>query len=867
MNHKYSEHAKHVLHYSSEEAIRMKSGAMRPEHFILGILRDGQGKAIECLRGLGVDLNSLRSNLEWEISQDASNEEPVQDYNACNKDTTELIKGLLLTRDSVQALIRSQLEARMMHALSVDTEHIVLAILKDESCLTSRVMKQYNVSYSAFHTQLSKMDDTQTTDVSQKPQDIAHNDENDDDEEDLETSYSSHNESNQHQATPTYSQNQENADSSTPTLDRFGFDMTQAAINKELDPVIGREAEIERLAQILSRRKKNNPILLGEPGVGKTAIVEGLAQRIAEHKVSFLLKDKRIISLDMAGLVAGTKYRGQFEERLKSIMREVHDNPDIIIYIDEIHTMVGAGNAQGSMDAANMLKPALSRGEMQCIGATTLDEYRKTIEKDGALERRFQKVIVEPTSEDDTLAILMNLRSRYEDHHCVRYTDKALQACISLSSRYISDRNFPDKAIDIMDEAGSRMHLFSATIPSSFEALERQIEDINMQKDEAILGQHYEQAAKLRDQQRRLEEELKEAKLLFEQQERNHRPIIDADIISDVVAQMTGIPVQKVASSESQKLLQLRNILKGNIIGQDTAIDKIVRAIQRNRVGLRDPRKPIGTFLFLGPTGVGKTYLAKKIAEELFATKDSLIRIDMSEYMEKYSTSRLIGAAPGYVGYEEGGQLTERVRRHPYSVILFDEIEKADREVFNLMLQLFDEGHLTDSQGRKIDFKNALIIMTSNVGSRQLGDFGTGIGFQSFTKEQEESAAESVIQKELRKTFSPEFLNRIDDIITFRQLSPSDIREIVDIELKDVISRISQQGFDIEVTEGMKEFLAKKGYDKKLGARPLKRAIQTYIEDEICERILQEANACDKTSGDEATHDNNRHIVIDAPAV
>lgn len=872
MTNQYTEHAKHVLVFSSEEAHRTNSRAIRPEHFLLGIIRDGKGKAIECFRKHGIDLDALRRNLEWEISQKEQESDERNDNFVQSNVAGNLLKGEKLTRETDRTLKLSQLEARMLHTSEIDAEHIVLAMLKDEQSAISQLMSHYNVSYNSFYEILSKLtsifpsSDLQTLQGRKRQDEEADNanddandnlNEDEENEEEFDASYTPHN--SQH-TVPTLKVDAANTDSNTPTLDRFGFDMTQAAREGKLDPVVGRQDEIERLAQILSRRKKNNPILLGEPGVGKTAIVEGLAQRIVEKKVSFLLKDKRIVSLDMAGIVAGTKYRGQFEERLKAIMHEVQDNPDVILYIDEIHTMVGAGNAQGSMDAANMLKPALSRGELQCIGSTTLDEFRKTIEKDGALERRFQKVIVEPTSAADTLTILNNIRDRYEEHHCVRFTDDALKACVTLSDRYVSDRNFPDKAIDVMDEAGSRMHLFSANVPSSVEALEQQIDDIRLQKDEAILGQHYEEAATLRDKERQLEEELKTAKANYEQSERNNRPTIDADKIAEVVAQMTGIPVQKVASSESQKLLHLRDILKANVIGQDDAIDKVVRAIQRNRVGLKDPKKPIGTFLFLGPTGVGKTYLAKKIADELFATKDALIRIDMSEYMEKYSTSRLIGAAPGYVGYEEGGQLTERVRRHPYSVILFDEIEKADKEVFNIMLQLFDEGHLTDSQGRKVDFKNCIIIMTSNVGSRQLGDFGTGIGFQSRTDEQEKAAAEAVIQKELKKTFSPEFLNRIDDIVTFSQLSADNIRSIVDIELKEVLPRITEQGYDVEITPAMRDFLASKGFDKKYGARPLKRAIQTHIEDALCERLLID-NVDDNDNGIKS-----RHIILDAPA-
>ncbi|MBQ0057191.1 MAG: ATP-dependent Clp protease ATP-binding subunit [Bacteroidales bacterium] len=862
MTNSYSELAKNAILTSRDEAKRTNSRTLMPEHILLGIIGNSRTATAQIFTRRGVVLNALRHRLENSIAIHQNHECAEAGSISTTAAAAEWLTGVVPSRDIDRTLMLSQLEARMMRHSDITPEDIVLAMLKDKKSTVSQVLRMFDISYDTFHDSVLEMEgrkplavsDGETDEESNGGEDVEVTDEAWDNPFD---NIMSDSDSNSRQ-TGAASVSNETRMSDTPTLDRFGYDMTQAAREGKLDPVIGRETEIERLAQILSRRKKNNPILLGEPGVGKTAIVEGLAQRIADRKVSFLLKDKRVVSLDMAGIVAGTKYRGQFEERLKNIMREVHDNPDVILYIDEIHTMVGAGNAEGSMDAANMLKPALSRGELQCIGATTLDEYRKTIEKDGALERRFQKVIVDPTTADDTLAILHNIRDRYEQHHCVRYTDDALKACVTLSDRYITDRNFPDKAIDVLDEAGSRMHLSSATMPSSFEALEKQIEDIRFQKDEAILGQHYEEAATLRDRERMLEEQLNEARQSLMQHERDNSPVIDAGTISETVAQMTGIPVQKVASTEGQKLLHLREVLKANVVGQDQAIDKVVRAIQRNRVGLKDPRKPIGTFLFLGPTGVGKTYLAKKIADELFATRDSIIRIDMSEYMEKYATSRLIGAAPGYVGYEEGGQLTERVRRHPYSVVLFDEIEKADKEVFNLMLQLFDEGHLTDSQGRKVDFKNCIIIMTSNVGSRQLGDFGTGIGFKEYTQEQEQAAAEGVIQKELKKTFSPEFLNRIDDIITFRQLSHDDIRHIVDVELQDVLPRIAQQGYDVEVTDAMKDFLASKGFDRKFGARPLKRAIQTHIEDAICERILSD------TERDSA--DIDRHIVIDCPA-
>ncbi|MDD6788320.1 MAG: ATP-dependent Clp protease ATP-binding subunit, partial [Bacteroidales bacterium] len=678
---------KQVLEYSKQEAVRLNSTQIRPEHLVLGILRDGEGVAIEALVRQGVDLEDLRKHIEYNLFEDKSGDVDVAEENP-------------LCRETDRTLKLSQLEARMLKKVGVDCEHLLLAILKDNSLSLNKLLLEYNISYHSFFKQVAKLEQlkpeeqngiaaSNLCDSNNKAADEAanklsrsadasssYNDDEEDDspfpeEKDSRTS-----------KTKTANKNS-NGESSTPTLDAFGFDLTQAAAEGSLDPVVGRESEIERLAQILSRRKKNNPILLGEPGVGKSAIVEGLAQRIVNKKVSWLLADKRIVSLDMAGLVAGTKYRGQFEERLKNVIRELEENPDIILYIDEIHQMVGAGNAQGSMDAANMLKPALSRGDIQCIGSTTIDEFRKTIEKDGALERRFQKVMVEPTSYEDTLTILHNIKDRYEEHHNVTYSEDALEACVHLTDRYVSDRNFPDKAIDAMDEAGSRMHLFNAVVPNEFERIEQEIEEVKRRKDDAILTQNYEEAATYRDQQRSLEHQLKEEQERWKQEQKSVRPTVTAEKIAEVVAQITGIPMAKVAASETEKLLKLRESLAGQVIGQDKAIDRVVKAIQRNRVGLKDPNKPIGTFLFLGPTGVGKTYLAKKLAEELFSTKNSLIRIDMSEYMEKYSTSRLIGAAPGYVGYDEGGQLTEQVRRHPYSVVLFDEIEKADKEVFN----------------------------------------------------------------------------------------------------------------------------------------------------------------------------------------
>lgn len=843
---KFSEHLKQILEYSKQEAVRLNNTQIKPEHFVLGMIRDGEGIAIEALQRQGVNLADLKKNIEWHLFEEKSGGVEVEDNNP-------------LCREADRTLKLSQLEARMLKKNDIDSEHLVLAILKNETCSLAQILLQYNVNYNSFYKQVADLEkinpsEQNNLNASELNKDNApkanlssYNDEDDDDDT---VPYSSS------EKTKTASQKNTgtNKDSNTPTIDAFGFDLTEAAKEGKLDPVVGREIEIERVAQILSRRKKNNPILLGEPGVGKSAIVEGLAQRIVEKKVSWLLADKRVISLDMAGLVAGTKYRGQFEERLKNIIRELQENPNIILYIDEIHTMVGAGNAQDSMDAANMLKPALSRGDIQCIGSTTLDEFRKTIEKDGALDRRFQKVIVEPTSFADTLTILHNIKNRYEDHHNVVYTDDALEACVQLTDRYVSDRNFPDKAIDAMDEAGSRMHLFNAVAPDSLKNLEEQLFEVKRMKDEAILAQKYEEAATYRDQERQLENNLKEAQRNWENDQKNDRPTVDADKIAEVVSQITGIPMAKVASSETEKLLSLRKKLSEEVIGQDKAIDRVVKAIQRNRLGLKDPAKPIGTFLFLGPTGVGKTYLAKKLADELFATKNSLIRIDMSEYMEKFSTSRLIGAAPGYIGYDEGGQLTEQVRRHPYSVVLFDEIEKADKEVYNLMLQLFDEGHLTDASGRKVDFKNCIIILTSNIGSRQINDFGNGVGFGLRNENQQNEIAQAIVQKELKKTFSPEFINRIDDIISFDQLTHDHIRKIVDIELKTFLDRIGEMGYTLEISDSVKDFLAKKGYDKLYGARPLKRAIQTYIEDALCEDLLMHQNDA-----------NNKHIKVDMP--
>lgn len=851
MNNKFDNRVKVILQFSQEEAERFHSPIIKTEHVMLGILKAGTGRAIEALERQGVNIDNLRLRLEQNIYNTTSDNWDNVPFNDGGATDTADDAEQHLARDCDRTLKLSQLEARMMKEQQIAPEHIVLAMLKDERSVVSQILMQFNVDYNSYYKQVAELENI---DPSEQNNARAHSlnadghssqQKNETPEDTYSESYDSQDDEDDDEVgstgsgnTQTRQRTQQGA-SATPALDRFGFDLTQAAREGKLDPVVGRHDEIERVTQILSRRKKNNPILIGEPGVGKSAIVEGLAQRIVEKKVSWLLLDKRVISLDMAGLVAGTKYRGQFEERLKAVINELQQHQDIILYIDEIHTMVGAGNAQGSMDAANMLKPALSRGEIQCIGSTTIDEYRKTIEKDGALERRFQKVMVEPTSAADTLTILQNIRDRYEEHHNVRFTDDAIEACVALTDRYITDRNFPDKAIDALDEAGSRMHLFSANTPDVFADLENQIAAVKQRKDEAIIAQQFEEAAACRDEQRNLEHQLKEEREKWNEEQKNNRPEVNADIIAECVAKITGIPVQKVAASEGQKLLALKGILQQSVIGQDKAIEKVVRAIQRNRIGLKDPNKPIGTFLFLGPTGVGKTYLAKRLAEEMFSAKDSLIRIDMSEYMEKYSVSRLIGAPPGYVGYDEGGQLTEQVRRHPYSVVLFDEIEKAHPDTFNLMLQIFDEGHLTDSLGRKVSFKNTIIILTSNIGSRQLKDFGNGIGFASRSDEQENELARGVITKALQKTFSPEFINRIDDIIHFDQLTQPDIRRIVDLELQGVFRRITALGCQVSITDAARDFLGQKGYDKQYGARPLKRAVQQYVEDTLCEKLLE----------------------------
>ena len=824
MENNFSQRVRKIMTFSREEAGRLQSTYLGPEHLMLGILRNGEGLALQALKDFGIDLTLLKENIDDKIlaQQEGYPSNDNNNETVLNKSTEKILK-------------MSILEARLTKSKETDSEHLLLAILKENDNIAAQSLNDFNMDYSGVFVYVRDMgnySDKEDEDISPR----MGADFTDDDDDDESTSNS--------QGINT----QPRSATDTPVLDNFGTDITKAASNNELDPIVGREKEIERLGQILSRRKKNNPILIGEPGVGKSAIVEGLALRIVQKKVSRILFDKRVIALDMASVVAGTKYRGQFEERIKAILNELSKNPNIILFIDEIHTIVGAGGATGSLDAANMLKPALARGEIQCIGATTLDEYRKNIEKDGALERRFQKIIVEPTSADETLQILQNIKERYEEHHNVKYTDEALEACVKLADRYITDRNFPDKAIDALDEAGSRMHISNIKTPPVIEELEQEIKELVEQKTEAVKAQKYELAASFRDKQRQLTMKLEEAENAWEKEMKEQPQIVDAEKVAEVVAMMSGIPVQKIAETEGLKLLGMKEVLRGSVVGQDAAVDKIVKAIQRNRVGLKNPNKPIGTFMFLGPTGVGKTHLAKMIAEELFDSADALIRIDMSEYMEKFNVSRLVGAPPGYVGYEEGGLMTEKVRRKPYSVILLDEIEKAHPDVFNLLLQVLDEGHLTDSLGRKVDFKNTILIMTSNVGTRQLKDFGKGVGFSLQAEDSSDKEySRGILQKALNKTFSPEFLNRIDDIITFDPLDKESINKIIDIELKGFYKRVDELGYKLIISDEAKTFLADKGYDVQYGARPLKRAIQNYLEDEIAELIL----STKLTQGDE----------------
>ena len=805
MSVKYSEQLNNVFTYSLQEAERLGNAYVGPEHLLLGLIRNGSSHAAALMQEMGVDINSAKQRIEAMVRTD--NEPSGTDIPMLK--STEKIKKIM------------ELEARSLSAEAADTEHLLLAILKDKNNLAVDVLSADNLTYEKLimHINPLKPQDTQAS------AGMPHEDDEEDDD--------------QFGSRKSKTKQPGNKPSETPALDTFGTDITKAAVENRLDPVVGREREIERIAQILSRRKKNNPVLIGDPGVGKSAIVEGLALRIVQHKVSRVLFDKRVVALDMASIVAGTKYRGQFEERIKAILNELQKNPNIILFIDEIHTIVGAGGAPGSLDAANMLKPALSRGEIQCVGATTLDEYRQSIEKDGALERRFQKVMVDPTTPEETLTILQNIQDRYEYHHNVRYTPEAIKACVRLTDRYITDRSFPDKAIDALDEAGSRVHIATVSVPAEIEQLEKKLEELKAEKNKVIAEQKYEEAVPIRDKEKQTQYQLEDAIKRWERESQLNPETVDEEKVAEVVAMMSGIPVQRIAQAEGLKLRQMKEVLKSRVIGQDEAVEKITKAIQRNRIGLKDPGKPIGTFLFLGPTGVGKTHLARVLAEFMFDSPDSLIRVDMSEYMEKFSVSRLIGAPPGYVGYEEGGQLTEKVRRKPYSIVLLDEIEKAHPDVFNILLQVMDEGRLTDSLGRRIDFKNTIIIMTSNVGTRQLKDFGRGVGFN--TAEDSVIDAEfsrGVIQKALNKTFAPEFVNRVDDIVMFDQLSRDSIKSIIDLELKGIFKRVTDLGYKLELSTDAKDFIAEKGYDVQFGARPLKRAIQRYLEDELADVVL-----------------------------
>ncbi len=816
MDAKFSQRIKDVLSYSKEEAIRLGNTEIGPEHLFLGILREGEGIAIDILITLGANLYDLRRDIENSLNPTG----PIK---------VTQTENIPLLRSSERILKLVYLEAKSLNKTTIDTGHLLLAILKDEKSNVSQVLSNHHIDYGRVRRELEK--ESQEENMHNTPPKAEFP--GDEDEPPGSTFGPG-------KGAQGGSEQGAKSSSETPVLDNFGIDLTKAGEEDRLDPIVGREKEIERIAQILSRRKKNNPILIGEPGVGKSAIAEGLAMRIIKRKVSRVLFGKRVVTLDLASIVAGTKYRGQFEERMKAILNELQKTNDVILFIDEIHTIVGAGGATGSLDAANMLKPALARGEIQCIGATTLDEYRQHIEKDGALERRFQKVMVEPTSEDETVEILNNIKERYEDHHNVFYTEEAITACVRLTNRYITDRHLPDKAIDAMDEAGSRVHISNIVVPDSILNLEKKVEETKKEKIKAVKNQNFEKAASFRDKEKEFLEQLEEEKLRWEKELARNREEVDEEKVAEVVAMMTGVPVQRIAQAEGTRLLQMNDEIKGKVIGQDEAISKIVKSIQRNRAGLKDPNKPIGTFIFLGPTGVGKTQLAKILAQYLFDSTDNLIRIDMSEYMEKFSVSRLVGAPPGYIGYEEGGQLTEKVRRKPYSVVLLDEIEKAHPDVFHLLLQVLDEGQLTDSLGRRVDFRNTIIIMTSNIGTRQLKDFGQGVGFTTKAKqEQSNEYAKSVIQNALKKAFAPEFLNRLDDVILFNSLSKEDIFKIIDIELAGLYKRIINLGYQISLTDEAKDYIAEKGYDIQFGARPLKRAIQKYLEDPMAEVIIK----------------------------
>lgn len=835
MNNQFTKRVTDIIAYSKEEANRLRNTYIGPEHLLLGILREGEGKAVGLLQSLYIDLQEIKSGLEVILREESVTEGYSEDI-TFNENASRILKMSLL-------------EARLLKANMADSEHMLLAIMREGKNRAAEILETKNVSYQKLIDKLVPRTE---------PQSGVPFEEDEDDEEDngIRRRDNMGNEGGFYsqgakQSSAQTSQKKPNND--TPALDSFGTDMTRAAEEGKLDPVVGREKEIERLAQILSRRKKNNPILIGEPGVGKSAIVEGLARRIVEKKVSRILFDKRVIALDMTSVVAGTKYRGQFEERIRAILNELKKNPNIILFIDEIHTIIGAGSAAGSMDAANMLKPALARGEIQCIGATTLDEYRQSIEKDGALERRFQKVLVEPTTMDETLQILKNIKEKYEEHHNVNYTDAALEACVKLTERYVTDRNFPDKAIDALDEAGSRVHLTNISAPKEIEEQEKLIDEMRANKNEAVRLQNFELAASFRDREKQCMEQLEVMKNEWEAKLKENRETVDAEQIADVVSMISGVPVQRMAEADSIKLKGMRSELLAKVIGQDKAVDTLVRAIQRSRVGLKDPNKPIGTFLFLGPTGVGKTHLAKELAVQMFGSADAIIRIDMSEYMEKFTVSRLVGAPPGYVGYEEGGQLTEKVRRKPYSIVLLDEIEKAHPDVFNLLLQVMDEGRLTDSYGRTVDFKNTVIIMTSNIGTRQLKEFGKGIGFTAQMRTDDKEHSRSVITKALNKSFAPEFINRLDEIITFDQLDVEALTRITELELKGLYQRIENVGYKLVIDDDAKRYVASKGYDVQFGARPLKRSIQNNLEDGLAELIINEAPVAGDTL----------HVVLD----
>jgi ATP-dependent Clp protease ATP-binding subunit ClpC len=811
MESNFSDRVKDVISYSREEALRLGHDYIGPEHLLLGLIREGEGKAIKILVQLGVDLNKLRKSIE----------------NAIKGTITVInLNNLPLTRQAEKVLKITYLEAKLDNSTLIGTEHLLLSILREDSNVAAQILSKFGVTYDVFRAELEEKEDFSSSSSTNSPKMAMTNEPTDP------------------QDVGAGDRPKRTSKSKTPVLDNFGRDLTAMAEENKLDPIVGREKEIERVAQILSRRKKNNPVLIGEPGVGKTAIAEGLALRIVQRKVSRVLFNKRIVTLDIASLVAGTKYRGQFEERMKAVMAELEKTPDVILFIDELHTIVGAGGASGSLDASNIFKPALSRGEIQCIGATTLDEYRQYIEKDGALERRFQKVIVEPTSPDETIQILHNIKEKYEDHHNVNYTDDAIKACVTLSERYISDRHFPDKAIDVLDEAGSRVHINNIQVPKTILELEAKIEEVRVLKNKVVKSQKYEEAARLRDQEKKLIEDLEKAKLLWEEESKTKRYNVSEDDVADVVAMMTGIPVTKVAAGEASKLVSMEQELKQVIIGQNDAIEKLVKAIKRSRLGLKDPNKPIGSFLFLGPTGVGKTEMAKALGRYLFDSEESLIRIDMSEYMEKFTVSRLVGAPPGYVGYEEGGQLTEKVRRKPYCVILLDEIEKAHPDVFNILLQVLDDGILTDGLGRRIDFKNTIIIMTSNVGAREVKEFGSGVGFKASTT-QASDKSKSLIEGALKRVFRPEFLNRVDDVVFFQPLEKEHIFKIIDLQLAKVFKRINTMGFEVKLTDKAKDYIADKGFDQQFGARPLNRAIQKYLEDPIADEILKGLNEGD----------------------